>query len=109
MRSLRAARRREFNSRPQLAVLLDQALDIAPHILRHLEQAQEWLIPWWHDAHDHAASARVDDPDDPVPVREVRSRFDRRVKAASGGRMRAAIHPPGEKECYFLAAVAAPS
>jgi hypothetical protein len=52
---------------------------------------------------------RVDEPDNPVPVLEVRSRFDRWVKAAGGGRMRAVIHPPGEKGCYFLAAIAAPA
>jgi hypothetical protein len=51
---------------------------------------------------------RVDDPDNPVPVREVKCRFDRWVKAAGGGRMRAVLLPLGERGCYFLAAVAAP-
>ena len=51
----------------------------------------------------------VDEPDNPVPVFEVRSRFDGCVKAAGGGRMRAVNHPPGEKGCYVLAAIAAPA
>jgi hypothetical protein len=52
---------------------------------------------------------RVEDPDHPEPVREVRSRYDRWIRAAGGRRLRAVIHPPGEKGCYFLAAVAAPT
>ncbi len=51
---------------------------------------------------------RVEDPDSPEPVREVRSRFDRWTKAAGGSRLRAVIHPPGEKGCYFLVGIAAP-
>jgi hypothetical protein len=37
---------------------------------------------------------RVDEPDNPVPVLEVRSRFDRWVKAAGGGRMRVVTGSP---------------
>jgi hypothetical protein len=52
---------------------------------------------------------RVDGPDHPAPVPAVRPRFERWVKAAGGGTPRAAIHPPGEAGCYFLAGVASPA
>jgi hypothetical protein len=51
---------------------------------------------------------RVDDHDNPVPVCPVRSRYDRWIKAAGGGRLRAVVHVPGEKGGYFVAGAAAP-
>ena len=52
---------------------------------------------------------RVDGPDNLVPIPAVRPRFERWVRAAGGSTLRAAIHPPGEAGCYFLAAVAPPA
>jgi hypothetical protein len=52
---------------------------------------------------------RVDACDNPVPVTEVRPRFERWVRAAGCGRTRAVLQPPGEMGCYFLAAIAAPA
>jgi hypothetical protein len=63
--------------------------------------------PWGAEALLEAL--RVVDLDNTEPVHEVRSRFDRWVKEAGGGWVRAVIHPPGETGCYFPAAVAAPA
>jgi hypothetical protein len=52
---------------------------------------------------------RVDGPDHPVPVREVRPRHDRWVRAGGGGRLRVAVQPPGWTEWYVLGALAAPA
>ncbi len=50
---------------------------------------------------------RVDDPDAPVPVRAVRPRFDRWLRAAGGSRLRVAVQPPGEAGWYVLGGMAA--
>jgi hypothetical protein len=50
---------------------------------------------------------RVDSPDEGSPVRSVRSRYDRWMRAAGGGCQRAAIKPPGESGWYVLSAISA--
>ncbi len=51
---------------------------------------------------------RVGGPDNPVPVVTVRSRFDRWARAGGGGRLRAAVQPPGRTDWYVLGAISAP-
>ena len=52
---------------------------------------------------------RVDGPDHPVPVRAVRPRYDRWVRAGGGGRLRVAVQPPGRTGWYVLGALSAPA
>ena len=52
---------------------------------------------------------RVDGPDHPVPVLEVRPRYDRWVRAGGGERLRVAVQPPGWTGWYVLGALSAPA
>jgi hypothetical protein len=52
---------------------------------------------------------RVGGPDDPAPVLAVRPRLDRWGRAGGGGRLRAAVRPPGRPDWYVLGAISAPA
>jgi hypothetical protein len=52
---------------------------------------------------------RVEDADDPVPVRSVRSRFDRWAAAAGKGDKLKTVRLPGRDSSYVVFAAAAPA